>query len=108
MEFMLKDIKGIEIKEGMLIVRKDDKYLVTRNYYDELIAANEKGSLWFGINADCRVEVDAIYDRPNLYAKTCQFSIFGRKLLWKKPEIKEMTVAEIEKELGYSIKVVKE
>ena len=108
MEFMLKDIKGIEIKEGMLIISKGDKYLVTRNCYDKLIAANEKGRSWFGIEKPFAVEVDAIYDRPELYAKTCQFSTSSRPLLWKKPEIKEMTVAEIEKELGYSIKVVKE
>ena len=30
------------------------------------------------------------------------------KLIWEKKTVKEMTVAEIEKELGYSIKVVKE
>lgn len=28
--------------------------------------------------------------------------------LWERPVVKEMTVAEIEKELGYSIKIVKE
>ena len=107
MNFALKDIKDIEIKEGMLIVHKDGKYLVTRNCYDDLIAAHERGKSWFGIKDSC-VEVEAIYDRPKLYAKTCQFSTSDRRLLWKKPEVKEMTVAEIEKELGYSVKVVKE
>ena len=108
MGFALKDIKDIEIKEGMLIICQKGKYLVTRNCYDELIAAHEKGSSWFGIRETSPVEVEAIYDRPVLYAKTCQFSTSDRRLLWKKPEVKEMTVAEIEKELGYSVKVVKE
>lgn len=108
MSFALKDIKDIEIKEGMLIVvHKNGRYLVTRNYYDELIAANEMGDSWFGIK-NSSVEIEAIYDRPKLYAQTCQFSTSYRTLLWKKPEVKEMTVAEIEEKLGYSIKVIKE
>lgn len=32
---------------------------------------------------------------------------YGRDLLWKREEPKEMTIEEIEKELGYSIKIVK-
>jgi len=32
---------------------------------------------------------------------------YNKKVLWKREEVKEMTIAEIEKELGYSIKIVK-
>ena len=35
-------------------------------------------------------------------------AIEGRNLIWERKKKKEMTIAEIEKELGYSVKIVKE
>lgn len=36
------------------------------------------------------------------------FNVMHSDLIWERKETKEMTVAEIEKELGYSVKIIKE
>lgn len=55
----------------------------------------------------CGTKINKVYGLcANKYA--CVLDTDRRKLLWERKEPKEMTVAEIEKELGYSIKVVKE
>ena len=99
----------VMIKEGMLLLvgKNKEKFLVTRNRYDVLIAANSRGTGWFEVDSTC-ADIVAVYDRPGLYAKTCLFETEGRTLLWKKEEEKkEMTIAEIEKVLGYEVKIVK-
>ena len=103
----------VTIKEGMLLLvgKNKEKFLVTRNRFDVLIAVNSRGTGWFEVDSvhvrGC-VNVVAIYDRPFLYAKTCLFETKDRTLLWKKEEEKkEMTIAEIEKVLGYEVKIVK-
>lgn len=50
----------------------------------------------------------AVYGRTGWNRKACEHSISYRELIWEQPEVKEMTVAEIEKILGYPVKIVKE
>ena len=55
-------------------------------------------------------EIVAVYDVTvvmPLYGMLTNIEEKGN-LIWEKKTVKEMTIAEIEKELGYSIKVVKE
>lgn len=49
-----------------------------------------------------------VYDLARSNRWAYQLSTENRKCLWKRDEVKELTVAEIEKLLGYPIKIVKE
>lgn len=56
-------------------------------------------------------EIIAVYDitKVKSFSKILSSIEEEGKLIWeKKAKVKEMTIAEIEKELGYSVKVVKE
>ena len=98
--FTLEDIKEGYLVEDVhgyiwVVSKKKDDTLVLVNEYD--FALLTKGV--FG-------EISRVYDLSTHYSGGL-FNCNNRELLWERKEIKEMTVAEIEKELGYSIKVVK-
>lgn len=57
------------------------------------------------------LDVMEVYDLNYYENKTCEISTKNRELLWKREEekpAKKMTVAEIEKALGYKVEVVAE
>ena len=109
-------IQGIEIKDGYLLVvkTKDEIHNMTvvsnsRNelacvtppkHFWSLARFNEDGLYWDS-------EVVAIYGRaPSKFM--LDNSTTDRDLLWERKEVKKMTVAEICKELGYDVEIVKE
>lgn len=59
-----------------------------------------------------KIEVEVIYHTKKSYSIGHKYTVisdcFDLIIPAKKTSVKEMTVAEIEKELGYSIKVIKE
>lgn len=59
-----------------------------------------------------QITVEVIYHTEKLYCIGRKYTVtpdyFDLVIPVKKTSVKEMTVAEIEKELGYSVKVVKE
>lgn len=54
------------------------------------------------------LDVMEVYGLSAFGSTACRISTFGRELLWKREEkpAKKMTVAEIEKALGYKVEVV--
>lgn len=55
------------------------------------------------------VQIEAVYGRrDHSWQLTGMMLPLGRELLWERKEPKEMTVAEIEKALGYPVKIVKD
>ena len=59
-----------------------------------------------------KIEVEVIYHTEKPYSVGRRYTVisdcFDLVIPAKRTSVKEMTVAEIEKELGYSIKVIKE
>lgn len=54
-------------------------------------------------------DIMEVYGHSRYASSTLEFNTDDRELLWKREEDKkEMTLAEIENELGYSIKIIKE
>jgi len=52
--------------------------------------------------------ITKVYNVAHWNEDAYKLSTEGRKLLWERNEPKKMTIAEIEKELGYPIEVVNE
>lgn len=53
-------------------------------------------------------DVKRIYGYSNHIHNTLQFDIKDRTIIWERPEVKKMTVAEICKELGYKVEIIAE
>lgn len=116
---MNKEFTKGDLKTGMIVeTREGVKYVVLRNactfgdlivngkdlywnelsnYNDELIEHNDYNEL----------DIVKVYKPKHPYA-IHTFEEDKLELIWEREEYKEMTVAEIEKELGYKVKIVKE
>lgn len=51
-------------------------------------------------------DIMEVYDFPKYSADLLNSDIKYRELLWQREEVKEMTVEEISKELGYKVKII--
>jgi len=99
------------LRDGVIVKRRDDTYAIVsgsatyslkgfvdlRDYDDNLLNSDtEKG------------DIIAIY-KPHGYGSISELLTgYGLDLIAKRPEVKEMTLEEICKELGYDVKIVKE
>lgn len=54
-----------------------------------------------------KYDIVKVYGFSSYSSSVLDFDKRGRELLWERDK-KEMTIAQIEKELGYSIKIIKE
>lgn len=125
-----------DLKTGMVLVTKDNKYAMVLKYTNsgDLVS----GDLWTPITKNTNVvnelKVVKIYQPLNNKAFLAPAAGFAKrdigphnclggspvvdrcfwldskdyKLIWEREDKKEMTIKEIEEELGYSIKIVKE
>lgn len=102
--YVVKDRKGnlrmlMPTQKGLRFVRDCGLYID----YDD-ISEDLKNTGYSG----------AVYDIVEVYGfaqSTCNaldISTARREMLWNRPEAKKMTVAEICKELGYDVEIVKE
>lgn len=80
---------------------------VGEKYFGSLSDFNEKLER---IDSVGEVKIDAIYglEETPWYINTLLTPARRTELLWERKEPKEMTVAEIEKALGYPVKIVKD
>lgn len=133
----MKEDKGCwvwyeEMIEGKTEMKKSDliagKHVVeTSDGAKYLIFDSKEGKFMFGIHYGLidleryhedltRNSADKKYDITKVYELKCpasQYSIKERceeylTLVWERTEPKEMTMAELEEELGYKVKIVKE
>lgn len=74
------------------------------NYYSEISYFND--DLTSNI-FNSSTKITKVYSKTYI-RNAYKVSTEDRKLLWEREESKEMTIAEIEKELGYKVKVIKE
>ncbi len=108
-------MKKSDLKVGYLVITEDDFKNIIMPSEDGLILIDEK-ERWFGIKAlrddlssgIANCSIIKVYGLPKNISASLRFEISSRKLLWEKDEKKEMTIKEIEKVLGYPIKIVKE
>lgn len=98
----------VETKKGSfyLLVKTDKERITSLNLDDP--------EEWvdFALDENLHDVEDNDFDIEKVYEyHRCGFSSIKNKLtgpVWERKHVKEMTIAEIEKELGYAIKVVKE
>ena len=122
-------MKKSDLKTGMIVtLRSGCEYMVfldvDHNYdHTKNFLVNGNNHSWisfqyiteelFGLDYDGLrhkgYDIMKIESLPHPFAlQEIDFNKSQRRTLWERVEIKEMTVAEIEKALGYKIKIVKE
>ena len=122
----MKNFTYDDLKGGMRVVRRDGQIgILMPIKNDRFVMLKGLNGCWDYVdhkryNSDLTHKADYFIDDPTPYDimkvyDLCKGSALDSMvhiypnddLLWEREEAKEMTVAEIEKELGYSIKVVK-
>lgn len=111
-------MKKSDLRTGMRVTtRNGGKFIILLNCSDNVhkhrdIMTSLSG-IWSDIDEyeeDLTCRTDDIFDimtieipeySNDLFSESCKF-----ETLWQRQEIKEMTIEEIQKELGYKIKVV--
>lgn len=110
-----------DLRTGMIVERRDsEKFVILLNCYSgalsEDIMVNERAKNWDWLSSyDDNLKYysdDSEFDIMKVYQANHPYGIHtfdNLILIWEREEEpKEMTVKEIEKELGYPIKIVKE
>ena len=107
-------MKKADLKTGMLAKARNGYFYLIIVMDDEPLFANVEGSSYVGgyrddlTNENCSdFDVIEVYGRNGKALRDLTSTDTNiRKLLWEREESKEMTVEQIQKELGYKIKVV--
>lgn len=106
MEFSKKDLKSgmvVELRDGsrFLTVEINGRLdLIGKDTWDSLSLYNENLT-----DADRDFDIVKVYET---YPRPFGRMLKGGILIWERKEPKEMTIDDIEKELGYPVKIVKE
>lgn len=116
----MKQFTKDDLKTGMLVVTRDGrKWIVMKDLYDKnyeetgVLSNLDEFNLLASYNDDLtfisrsgkhieKLDIVEVYDVKSIL----DFDIIYRKLLWKREEVKELTVGEISKLLGYKVKIV--
>lgn len=83
---------------GIFLITRDKEYLYLKSYDDNL-------KYRLGVTDFDIVEIYGLSYNPQ---KSMDISTECRYLLWKRDEVKKMTVAEIQEALGYKIEIVED
>lgn len=106
-----------ELKMGKHVVEVRDgyRYLLVKQEGDTIVGLNLDDSTTYTtlvLDENLQDIENHSFDIKRVYEyRNCGFSKIKENLsdpVWERKHVKEMTIAEIEKELGYAIKVVKE
>lgn len=98
-----------DLKDGMVVkTREGNYYLVCGDLFIRDMGFLEINTYNNDLTNKLSIEEDIVAVYGKIYTLCALKNIEYNTVLWKREEAKEMTIAEIEKELGYSIKVVKE
>ena len=108
----MKEFKKSDLKNRMVVeYRNGERRMVVD---DMLIGYSQYGDLGeYNDNLSCKVTLPGGLDIVRVYP---EINIFRRKFdktelgipIWERPEIKEVTMAEIEEKFGCKVKIVKE
>ena len=121
---MNKKFTKADLKVGYVVkTRAKGLFMVTRNDTDQLVMVGPYGG-WmplyaynddltdsprtscFNPEANDAYDIVEVYGYSMMNGCTLKIETAHRKLLWKREEPKEMTLEEVEKALGYPVKIV--
>lgn len=120
---MNKNFTKDDLKVGYVVKYRNGELRMVMPYSRGLALTDLDGK-WLNINTELNydltevpcvpgttknsLDIMEVYGLSAFGSTAYRISTFGRKLLWKREEAKKMTVAEIEKALGYKVEVVAE
>lgn len=111
-ERKVDDMTKSDLKSGMIIETRDGERYITIVKEDcEINFMNLQGGTYLD---DCELlddmtdNIDNTYDIMKIYKMdyTLNDCKITQNLIWERKEVKEMTIKDIEKELGYNIKII--
>lgn len=111
-EEKMENVKQLLKNGDMVITRDGEKYIFMKDYLGQDVFKDKDGGFCYlssyNENLSCKLDDFIVMEiKEPKRQKTGWFNEAEYETKWKREEVKEMTVAEIEKELGYKIKVVK-
>lgn len=98
----------------LVVTRDGRKWLVAQSTKEKVLVCNDN-DIWISIddyNSDLTIENAPHLDIMKVYScsryASCSLHCdrCDRDLIWEREEVKEMTLEQVEKELGYKIKIV--
>ena len=105
-------MKKSDLKTGMTVTTENGSDYLVLIMDGEMILANVKGKSAIcgdSVGEDLTVVRDLnimkVYMRNGITLNDLMFT-HGRKLLWERKKAKEMTLSEIEEQLGYPVKII--
>lgn len=109
-----KEMKKSDLKNGMVVEQRDgDKlmYLETEDFKgfvseDDYMSIDEFDDDLLDPDGDDEYDIVAIYQPASLF-ESQQNRWDSLTPIWERPTHKEMTVADVEKELGFKVKIIK-
>lgn len=105
-----------ELQIGMLLeLREGGKFILMPNQSGELVGVSQDGCYFMMSNRNSDLtsktspkgDIVAVYDRGYNPEYLLSFNEQNRRLIWKRNDIKEMTMEEISNALGYEVKLKK-
>lgn len=116
---MKKEFTKADLKVGYLVVDRDGNIKMVMPTQDGMIVVYRDGTTWGDMNCinddltyhnnyHNHFDIMKVYGFSKYGMEALGFKIGKRPLLWERKEPKKMTVAEIEKALGYEVEIVSE
>ena len=111
-EEKMENVKQLLKNGDMVITRNGEKYIFMKDYLGQNVFKDKDGEFCYLSSYDkdliCKLDGFTVIEiKEPKRRSTRWFNEAEYETKWKREEVKEMTVAEIEKELGYKVKVVK-
>lgn len=111
-EEKMENVKQLLKNGDMVITRDGEKYIFMKDYLGQNVFKDKDGEFCYlasyDENLSCKLDDFTVIEiKQPKQQRTGWFNEAEYETKWKREEVKEMTVAEIEKELGYKVKVVK-
>lgn len=116
---MKQEFTKADLKAGYLVKDRQGDIKMVMPTQDSMIVVYKDGASWGDMNyinddltyKDSRhneFDIMKVYGFSKYGIEVLGFKIGNRPLLWERKEPKKMTVAEIEKALGYEVEIVSE
>lgn len=105
-----------ELQIGMLLVlREGSKFIIMPNQSGELVGVGQDGYYFMMVNRNSDLtsktspkgDIVAVYDRGYNPEYLLSFNEQNRRLIWRRNDVKEMTLSEVCSVLGYEVKIKK-
>ena len=101
-----------DLKSGMVVEFRSGKKYMMVDYNGRLFGVGTATYFDDNKNEDLTSPVRREWDIMKVYEATEEYQLpinrwDDMQLIWERSEVKELTVAQLEEELGYKIKIVK-